>query len=105
MTASKTQQYIIKSNFTTKYYTDEKSGNKIRLNKIIFGLKTDNKSKININGKNENLSKSINNPSDSAKNFIFFPLAASTDSVYINFKTENQFEAGKLDIYYDSLER
>ena len=105
LTASKTQEYIIKSNFTTKYYTDEKSGNKIRLNKIIFGLKTDNKSKININGKNENLSKSINNPSDSAKNFIFFPLAASTDSVYINFKTENHFEAGRLDIYYDSLER
>lgn len=103
LNVSQTQEHIIKSSFSTKHYTDEIPDQKMRLNKIILGLKTDNKSNLKINGKNENLSKSIIKPSDSFKNFTFFPSAARTDSVYINFETESQFEAGRLDIYYDSL--
>ena len=103
--AYQSEDYIIKSSFSTKYYTDEIPNRKIRLNKIVMALKTDNKSKIKINGKNENLSKNVMKESDSMKNFTFFPSASCTKSVYITFETESQFEAGRLDIYYDSLKK
>lgn len=103
--ATQTQSHFIRSSFTTKHFSNNSLNGKIRLNKVIMRLKTDNNGKIKINGKNENLSNNSFKTSDTIKNFIFFPSVTCTDSVNISFESKNQFEMGGLKFFYKSLYR